>query len=236
LISNRNLEELEMVNCQVGVEGGCAIGEALSSSCCRLVSLQLQKNKLGPIGGEALAKGLSSNTSLFRLDVSYNGLATEGGHAFANALQNNRTLQRLNVSDNDITHHDLIESLVAHPSLKEADCSTNEITIISMECQLAASQRQTLKLDLFNNPLSSPPLGRPGGNPDGLQKYFHELAQEPTNVKRIRLMVLGFGGVGKSTFCQALTFPAHSSSQFHSTLIPLEEIEAGDRSMGTDSG
>ena len=60
------------------------------------------------------------------------------------------------------------------------------------------------RLDLSGNVLTSPPLAHRAGS-QALGDYLAMLSAEPQAVSRIRLMVVGFGGVGKTTFCGAAT-------------------------------
>ena len=61
-----------------------------------------------------------------------------------------------------------------------------------------------LELDLSANMLTSPPLAQ-RADTETLGDYLRLLSAEPAAVTRMRLMVVGFGGVGKTTFCGAAT-------------------------------
>lgn len=214
LAVNRTLEELELVACGIGVNGAKAIGQALASSCeapsC-LSTLRLEKNKIGPIGGAAIAIGLERSTSLEKLYLSRNELGAEGAMALAVALRKNRSLLELGLASNGIeienevyengngscsTAH-IVESVADHPSLKYIDLCDNAIQFVPIDCQLklarASISENGVEIDLSNNPLSSPPLGR-RADPKGLKEYLVLLSSESMAVSRIRLMVLGFGG------------------------------------------
>ena len=54
-----------------------------------------------------------------------------------------------------------------------------------------------------------------------LHAYLKLLASESTAVTRIRLMTLGFGGVGKTTFCTAATRRLEEMAHFQGSLTPL---------------
>ena len=54
-----------------------------------------------------------------------------------------------------------------------------------------------------------------------MSEYLALLLSERSEVARLRLMVLGLGGVGKSTFCAAATTPKAELPLFHSSLKPL---------------
>ena len=76
-------------------------------------------------------------------------------------------------------------------------------------------------IDLSVNPLSSPPL-RITANHSNLQSYLTLLANEKTAVTRIQLMMLGYDGVGKLTYCRAVTNEREASG-FQSKLVPVED-------------
>lgn len=50
-------------------------------------TLNLKSNSIGPIGGEAIGKALSYNTTIAWFDISDNAIGEEGGMAFASTLQ-----------------------------------------------------------------------------------------------------------------------------------------------------
>jgi len=161
--------------------------------------------------------------------VSGNGLAAAGdvdvwGKSIADALSNNSTLRRVDLSNNSLSDPSILDAVsTARSSIEYFDLSDNIIECISIETQLVLAKRlsSAMELDLSLNPLSSPPLGRLADH-SNLKSYLSLLASEKTAVTRIRLMVLGYGGVGKSTFCRAVTSD-HNVSDFHSTLVPVHE-------------
>ena len=57
--------------------------------------LNLSSNSIGTLGGEALGKALSYNTTISHLDISNNEIGDEGAMAFADALQVNNILSTL---------------------------------------------------------------------------------------------------------------------------------------------
>ena len=237
------LKILEMVGCGVGVKGATAFGQALQQKSLPLSTLRLERNKLSPEGVVAIASGLGDNTSLRHLNLSKNGMQGKGGRALALALRKNTTLCTLDVSSNDIDVDNttdtsasdarslhIVEAIVDHPALKDVDISSNALEIVPIDCQLKLAKLlgsgREVNIDLLDNPLSSPPLGRRAGV-EGLKAYLNMLLSDSTAVNRIRLMVLGFGGVGKSTFCDAVTQPKDSLPFFHSSLVPLEKWDFG---------
>ena len=235
--SGSALVSLEMVGCGLGVEGARALGRALKRPGTPLSSLRIERNKIGADGAAAIADGLGENVSLQHLNLSRNRIQTGGGRALARALRTNRTLKSLDVSNNDIEMDvadddnpaeslHIVEAIVEHPAIEDVDVSSNGLEIVPIDCQLRLARifksKRQINIDLSDNPLSSPPLGRRAGV-EGLKAYLEMLLSDSTAVSRIRLMVLGFGGVGKSTFCDAVTQPKDSLPYFHGSLVPLEE-------------
>jgi Ran GTPase-activating protein (RanGAP) involved in mRNA processing and transport len=231
------LQKLVLINCGIGPAGGVALGEALAVHKS-LEVLRLDKNALGSPGAIALAKGLKANQSLQTLYVSRNRMGEGAGAAFADALQSNATLSSLDISENQLCPEDgraLFEAVARSSSLSDVNLADNFLTSVPIESQWVFARRMAnnapssdiaaLTLDLSGNPLSSPPLGR-RGDPGRLQEYFQLLVSEPAAVARFRLMVLGFGGVGKSTFCRFATSP--NLQWFHSSLIPLDQWSVDD--------
>ncbi len=241
------LKVLEMVSCGVGMKAAKAFGHTLKQEDLSLSSLRFEKNKIGPEGAAAISVGLGDNTSLRHLNLSRNGIQAKGGSALALALRKNSTLHSLNISNNDIEvdrssgssdfmdaekytieeeNLNIVEAIVDHPSLKNVDISSNAVEIVSIEYQLKLAKLyesgREIEIDLLDNPLSSPPLGR-RANVEGLKAYLKMLLSDSAAVNRIRLMVLGFGGVGKSTFCDAVTQPKDCLQFFHGSLVPLEK-------------
>ena len=236
------LKYLEMVGCGVGLKAAKAFGRTLKQQDLSLSSLRLEKNKIGPEGAATIAVGLGDNISLRHLNLSRNGIQAKGGSALALALRKNSTLHSLDISNNDIEversssnsdflddeeeNLNIVEAIVDHPSLANVDISSNALEIIPIDCQLKLAKLwengREIDIDLLDNPLSSPPLGR-RASVEGLKAYLKMLLSDSTAVNRIRLMVLGFGGVGKSTFCDAVTQPKDSLQFFHGSLVPLEK-------------
>ena len=92
----------------VGIQ---AIADALRVNTS-LKSLDLSSNKIGQVGGEALAKalivivrgskGLCFGTSLTDLNLGYNSIGPEGGVALADALCINASLKSLDLDNNSL--------------------------------------------------------------------------------------------------------------------------------------
>jgi len=231
---NKSLQILDLSSCSIDNRGGAALGHGLSRNS-GLECLNLDKNALGSNSDTSIfSVGISTNNSLKQLHISGNGLGATNhdgdakllwDKAIAEALSKNISLRRVNLSNNALSDSSIVDAVATPSSFVEyLDFSDNHLENVSIETQLALSNRfatSSLTLDLSLNPLSSPPLGRLA-NHATLQNYLTLLANEKTAVTRIRLMVLGFGGVGKSTFCRAVTNEAEAE-QFQSTLVPVQK-------------
>lgn len=68
-----------------------------------LTSLNLEENKLGPIGGNVFAHILCNNTMIKDLNLCNNKLGFDGGKALTNSLFKNTTLTSLNLLNNGIS-------------------------------------------------------------------------------------------------------------------------------------
>ena len=253
MASNASLKSLNVSDNELGAAGG-AFAQALSVSRA-LTALDASKNGLGPDAGSDLGAALKQRPSAWHclsldlsrnhlqggavciadalavcptvtaLDLSGNLLGVEFGTALARGLCQNTTLRSLKLARNHLEDGTALgEVLAMHPALTEVDLSQNLITTIQLESQLRLG-RSSLRLDMSGNPLSSPPLGV-RGSVDELQAYFRLMASESTRVTRIRLMILGFGGVGKTTFSEAATRELDEMADFQSSLTPLHEWDS----------
>lgn len=220
-----SLKVLNLAKNGLGSTGAQALSDGLSLQG-PLESLDLEGNELGPLGGQALAAAIGQHATLTHLNISLNGLEEESGEAFAMAVQSSPSMRCLKMRANGLGASDgaaLGAAIAAHKTLAEVDLSDNNLTSLPIEAQLQLSERATpLEFDLSNNPLSSPPLGR-RATADALREYLSALRLESTAITRLRLMVCGFGGVGKTTFCTAATRPDTDLSRFHGSLLPLDE-------------
>ena len=80
---------------------------------------------------------------------------------------------------------------------------------------------------LLRVPLPAPRGGRRNvPSPRALRDYLELLAAEPSAAARLRIMVLGFGGVGKTTFCAAATRHRDDLGTFRRTLAGVESWDA----------
>ncbi|KAL7482320.1 hypothetical protein ACHAW6_007991 [Cyclotella cf. meneghiniana] len=230
LSCNDGLKTIDLASCSIGNGGGVALGRGLGQNSS-LEHLILDKNSLGMGINTALFDfGVSRNRTLKTIHLSGNGFGTVSdgevqvwGKSIANALSNNLSLRYVDLSNNALSDPSIIDAVATvHSSIEYFDISDNNFEHISIETQLELSKRLTnLEIDISLNPLSSPPLGRLA-NHSNLQSYLKLLVNEKTAVTRIRLMVLGYGGVGKSTFCRAITNEG-CCANFESSLVPVQE-------------
>ena len=234
LAENESLTHLDMS--RNGVESPL-FGEALEVNAT-LRSLAIRENDLGDAGGAALARGLARNRTLETLDASRNGLSRGVGDALASAIAARASsLTRLDLSSNELgdSAEALVRACSGHGALAAANFADNGVLEISLESQLALAGNGRLRVDLSANALSSPPLGG-AATPERLRDYVSLLAAEASAVSRVRVMVLGFGGVGKTTFCAAATSGALAA--FGDQLAPVERwdvarVKKWARNLGT---
>ncbi len=59
---------------------------------------------IGMEGGKALGLALKKNKALETLDISYNNIGSEGGKCFGEALKENHSLTSLNLSTSPANH------------------------------------------------------------------------------------------------------------------------------------
>ena len=224
-----SLTSLDCSKNKLGPDEGSSLGAALLGrpATSPPLSLNLSRNRVQH-GAVSIAEALNACTALGELDLSENDLGADFGCALGSALRHNTSLRLLRLARNHLEDDaGLFEALADSKSLTEADLSSNAIANIPLACQLKLGRREgsNLRLDLSDNPLQSPPLGS-RGSADELHAYLALLSSESTAVTRIRLMTLGFGGVGKTTFCAAATRDLSEMAHFQSSLTPLNEWDA----------
>ncbi|XP_011862979.1 PREDICTED: T-complex-associated testis-expressed protein 1-like [Vollenhovia emeryi] len=99
MVSNDNIEELDLSHCKLTDTGAHAVGEFLSMHR-RLRTLHLANNNIGPDGVAGIVHGLmkASSTALKNLDLRLNPLENEGTNHICALLVRNKTLETLNIS------------------------------------------------------------------------------------------------------------------------------------------
>jgi len=156
------------------------------------------------------------------LSASSNGFGSSGA-SLGRAVHACPALRKLALEDNKIDDEGgvaLCDAFAAQAELVDLNLAFNEISALPIECQLRLAQKMsspTALLDLSGNMLSSPPLAHRAA-PKMLSDYLRLLAAEPHPLERLRLMVVGFGGVGKTTFCGAVTCPSDERGTYHASL------------------
>ena len=156
------------------------------------------------------------------LSASSTGFGSSGA-SLGRAVHACPALRKLVLEDNKIDDEGgvaLCDAFAAQAELVDLNLAFNEISALPIECQLRLAQKMsspTALLDLSGNVLSSPPLAHRAA-PQMLSDYLRLLAAEPHPLERLRLMVVGFGGVGKTTFCGAVTCPSNERGTYHASL------------------
>lgn len=104
------------------------------------------------------------------------------------------------------------------PKLVHLGLSSCSISIIPIAFQLSAPP--SLLIDLRFNPLRSPPYAVADRGFEALTGYWSDLRADhaPMAMDRVRLMLVGEGGVGKTTLAQALSLKPEELSTFHLSL------------------
>ena len=99
---------------------------------------------------------LHSQTAALDPQLSDNALGPDGADAFGGALRRNSHLERIQLAGNGFEDGAALgEALAAHPTLREADLSSNNIALVPIASQLKLGRKSGLSVDLSNNPLSS---------------------------------------------------------------------------------
>ena len=102
LEGNHTLRVLCVDECLLGVEGVTALVASATTGGCRLRSLRLAKNPLGPKGAAVLNGLLGPGGRLRHLDICNTSLQEEGAAVLAAGLSRNRSLASLRVCCNAV--------------------------------------------------------------------------------------------------------------------------------------
>ncbi|KAM0732060.1 Dynein regulatory complex subunit 5 [Formica fusca] len=132
MVSNDNIEELDVSHCKLMDTGAHAVGEFLSMHR-KLRTLHLTNNNIGPNGMAGIVHGIlkASSTALKNLNLRLNPLQDQGGDHVCALLVRNKILETLNISG----------------------CELGSETGIALAGVLSSGyvQLKTLSLDVSNN-------------------------------------------------------------------------------------
>ena len=118
------------------------------------------------------------------------------------APQLNNSLQALHLGNNDLTDEFTADDNFIHlGKLKELDIWNNKLVNFSLDDRVLRAFENTLVNLSPNNSLRSPPQSVIK-TPESLKRYLDDLRAESSPAVHIQVMVVGNGGVGKTTWCR----------------------------------
>lgn len=100
LAKSTSLRRIVLINCSLGDEDAQKMAKALEDS--PVTTLDLSGNKIGKIGGEAIAEMLKTNKALREINLENNLLDPAMGKVFYRALRENASLLVLNLTSTSI--------------------------------------------------------------------------------------------------------------------------------------
>jgi len=147
---SKDLVELDLSKCSLGVLAGDALGRGLKNHPS-LLRLLLAGNTLEEHGIKKMCKGLHENTVLQELDISHNSIGGRGASAVAQVLAGgNNKLQKLNLFGNFIGIEGarfIAEALSKNTTLHEIDLGLNRMRPKGVfAIAQAMKQNRTLKV------------------------------------------------------------------------------------------
>jgi GTPase SAR1 family protein len=228
LRSNSTLKTLDLDHNNVGIDGATAIAEALTINSS-LMTLNLAHNNIGMDGATAIAGALAINTSLMVLSLVDGSIGNDGATAIAKALKSNSTLTTLNLYNN-VIEIDLTDDVIGIDGASAMPVALTEEVHPSF-----------LELDLYMKrghlaPDDDEQFHTTVGEIEKLllkrrsQRDAHNLAlvYGKDRPKRIRIMMSGPFGVGKTSLVRSLLgrkFVSHHDS--------TEGIDIEGHALGT---
>jgi len=116
--------------------------------------------------------------------------------------QLNNSLQELHLGYNGLTDEFTADDNFIHlGKLKKLDLSWNDLVYFPLDDRVLRAFENTLIILSWNRSLRSPPQSVIGSAED-LKRYLDDLRAESSPVVHIQVMVVGNGGVGKTTWCR----------------------------------
>jgi Ran GTPase-activating protein (RanGAP) involved in mRNA processing and transport len=164
-------------------DGLASLVEALSQPDCKLTTLRLGNNKLGPKSTASLAALIKRGTSIVTLDIANNALGTKTIKALIEPLVHNSTLIKLDLSYNNISDRgaSLLSSVLdpngntTHSLLRDLNLTYNKIgpAGASSLARALISNRTLQRLDLSLNRIG--PEGAESFGP--VLRYSHTIRE-----------------------------------------------------------
>ena len=216
LSSLTQLTNLRIRDNQIGDEGAKAL-----SSLTQLTNLEISSNQIGDVGAKALssltqltnlyiwnnqigdegAKAISSVTQLTNLDISTNQIGAEGAKAISSLTQ----LIYLSIGNNQIGDEGT-KALSNLSQLTTLDIQNNNIQDIKPLQKLSLLRY----LRLYSNPLQNAALqaaieeNQSYENCLDIARNYWEANDEEIPLQEVKVLILGTGGAGKTTFRKRL--------------------------------
>eukprot|EP00808_Paulinella_micropora_P028387 g51149.t1 len=211
LRQNKGLTSLSLKANDIGPEGTKAIASSMSLNNT-LNTLILADNAIGVQGAEAVAGMLRPNQArggLQFLSLKGVGLGPKGAKMIAAALEGDTGLTSLGLADNAIGEEGcaaLVSMLRKNESLRSLDLRDNKLLSFSfgqlfLPPTIFPTRIEQVKLSFQGNQLKNPPQSEVD-TPALARAYLDKLNREGgERLSPVRVMVVGHGGVGKTTLC-----------------------------------
>ncbi|XP_065727719.1 leucine-rich repeat-containing protein 74A [Phocoena phocoena] len=190
LQENYYLQEMNISDNDLGLEGARILSEFLQNNTSSLFTLQLSGNNFKEEAAELFCQALSTNYRIKSLDLSHNQFSDKAGEYLGQMLALNVGLQSLDLSWNHLYIQGVValcSGLRANVSLKKLDLSMN-----SFGNEGAAALGEVLRL---NNSLAYLDLSSNNINNEGLSKISKGLElNESLKVLKLYLNPLSMDG------------------------------------------
>ncbi|XP_065642153.1 leucine-rich repeat serine/threonine-protein kinase 2 [Hydra vulgaris] len=213
-----------------------------SSSLLHLSILNLSHNRIKAKGPFYLPKFILDLPSLICLDISNNSLTCLPDLHYWSS----KKIRVLNFSNNDITELPLNkDSKFCWPKITNLIISNNKIKVLppyigelSSLCELDVSNNKHLKIlpdeigkldKLYKFPLTGLNLRHGAavlnGSPGDLVLYFRSKLEKSVPYRRIKLMLVGLAGRGKTSLISQLSKTAHSPNKLATVGIEVRSFD-----------